>query len=350
MIWSAIFACSVAPFASWLVPMAADKTKAFTLVPEWRGLLQARGIRPAHVLRPAGLPDDLFAQPRAKLDALSYHRLIDAIVATLDVPAPAACLGSVPREALQLAVLCSATVAEAFARISAHARLVSPLQIEVHDTVGGLEVTLQADGLDLPAHVVLAEMAGWLGLVRAALRNDTAAPIAMELTAPVTDPSYADFFGRTLRQGPFNRMIFLRETAVQPIAAPDPAVFQALPDALGLRLDALPSSATTVARVNAVLTEALPAGKSDVALVGERLGLSGRSLQRRLKGEATSYKLVLQALRVRLARHYLQHSAFSGPEIAFLLDYDDPNSFIRAFHGWTGTSPEAMRRELAGIG
>ena len=36
----------------------------------------------------------------------------------------------------------------------------------------------------------------------------------------------------------------------------------------------------------------------------------------------------------------------TSAEISFLLGYDDPNSFIRAFHGWTGNTPERMRSEL----
>jgi len=36
---------------------------------------------------------------------------------------------------------------------------------------------------------------------------------------------------------------------------------------------------------------------------------------------------------------------FSSAEISFLLGYEDPNSFIRAFHGWTGATPERLRAE-----
>ena len=48
-----------------------------------------------------------------------------------------------------------------------------------------------------------------------------------------------------------------------------------------------------------------------------------------------------------LAMHYLKSSPMSGAEISFLLGYEDPNSFVRAFSGWTGTTPESARREMA---
>ena len=44
--------------------------------------------------------------------------------------------------------------------------------------------------------------------------------------------------------------------------------------------------------------------------------------------------------------HYLKTSTMSGAEISFLLGYEDPNSFFRAFHAWTGNTPETVRATL----
>ena len=43
--------------------------------------------------------------------------------------------------------------------------------------------------------------------------------------------------------------------------------------------------------------------------------------------------------RYELAHHYLKHSTVELNETAFLLGYEDANSFFRAFHVWEGTSP-----------
>ena len=67
---------------------------------------------------------------------------------------------------------------------------------------------------------------------------------------------------------------------------------------------------------------------------------------RQLKDEGTSYQEVLNATREQLALHYLEHSRVSCAEISFLLGFDDPNSFFRAFHAWTGATPEATRARL----
>jgi AraC-like DNA-binding protein len=44
-----------------------------------------------------------------------------------------------------------------------------------------------------------------------------------------------------------------------------------------------------------------------------------------------------------LAVHYLKTSSMSGAEISFLLGFEDPNSFVRAFLTWTGNTPESVR-------
>ena len=98
-------------------------------------------------------------------------------------------------------------------------------------------------------------------------------------------------------------------------------------------------------RVHSCLLELLPTGESSIENIAKKLGVSKRTLQRRLKGESTSFKDVLNQTRKKLARYYLKNSNISGGEISFLLGFDDPNSFFRAFQTWTGTTPESFRKE-----
>ena len=73
------------------------------------------------------------------------------------------------------------------------------------------------------------------------------------------------------------------------------------------------------------------------------LATSPRTLQRQLQAEGTTFQAVLTGTREHLARHYLTHSAMTTGEIAYLLAYDDTNSFYRAFRTWTGSTPDALR-------
>lgn len=77
--------------------------------------------------------------------------------------------------------------------------------------------------------------------------------------------------------------------------------------------------------------------------VAANLNLSVRTLQRRLKEEGLTYKQVLDELKRQFAIDYLTNKDLSVKEIAYLLDYAEPSSFIRSFKRWTGKSPKEFR-------
>lgn len=109
------------------------------------------------------------------------------------------------------------------------------------------------------------------------------------------------------------------------------------------RLSELTVDATMSERVRAALLEQLPAGTGHMDGVARTLGVSSRTLQRKLKAEGATFQRILSDVREQLARHYLSSSRMPAAEISFLLGYGDPNSFYRAFHAWTGQTPEAVR-------
>jgi AraC-like DNA-binding protein len=66
-------------------------------------------------------------------------------------------------------------------------------------------------------------------------------------------------------------------------------------------------------------------------------------LQRRLTDEGVTFQQLMEGARRELAQHYLLHSSLELSETAYLLGYEDANSFFRAFHHWVGTSPAEWR-------
>jgi AraC-like DNA-binding protein len=80
--------------------------------------------------------------------------------------------------------------------------------------------------------------------------------------------------------------------------------------------------------------------------VAANLNMSVRTLQRRLSDEGESYKSVIDNLRKHFATQYLQRADLSVKEIAYLLDYSDPSSFIRSFKRWHNTSPASYRKSI----
>jgi AraC-like DNA-binding protein len=73
------------------------------------------------------------------------------------------------------------------------------------------------------------------------------------------------------------------------------------------------------------------------------LHLSPDQLRRRLYESGTCFRRVIVEARMTLARHYLETSLLPIEDIAYLLDYSEAASFIRAFRRETGTSPARYR-------
>jgi AraC-like DNA-binding protein len=98
-------------------------------------------------------------------------------------------------------------------------------------------------------------------------------------------------------------------------------------------------------RVRMVLYRMLSGEEPQLARVARELGMSVRTLQRRLSAEAARFGDLVDDVRRGVAEEYLSVDGMNLMEIGFLLGFSDPNSFFRAFKRWTGTTPHAYRRQ-----
>ncbi|WP_412551999.1 AraC family transcriptional regulator [Shimia sp. MIT910701] len=99
--------------------------------------------------------------------------------------------------------------------------------------------------------------------------------------------------------------------------------------------------------VEKAIADRMATGQTSVSHVARDLGMSARTLARRLGDANTTYQTVLSNFRRAMADRYLKNSAMSQSEIAFLLGYSDVSSFASAFKRWTGQSPGERRQSLA---
>ena len=90
------------------------------------------------------------------------------------------------------------------------------------------------------------------------------------------------------------------------------------------------------------LVPLLPHSKAQVEIVANNLGMSVRTLARRLSEEGTSFADILDDLRHDLSARYLKDPALSLNQIAWLLGYSMVTSLNHAFRRWTGTSPKTV--------
>lgn len=80
-------------------------------------------------------------------------------------------------------------------------------------------------------------------------------------------------------------------------------------------------------------------GEPSRADIAKLLGVSVRTLQRKLADEKTSYQALLEDTRKRLVDLYLKNTQYSHTEIALLLGYSESSQFYKAFRKWFGCSP-----------
>lgn len=90
----------------------------------------------------------------------------------------------------------------------------------------------------------------------------------------------------------------------------------------------------------------LPERTAQLDRVAEDLGMSPRTLARRLAEREESFADILDALRATLAMYHLSGSELSISQIAWLLGYREASSFVRAMKRWSGASPGKIRRDL----
>lgn len=326
----------------------------FSVWPGWQVLIQDAGVNRANVLRRAKLPGDLFARESVRLDAATYFRLWEAIdeeAGNAGDPTPLRFAQKMSTDWFNpelFVALCSEDMNGALARLGKYKRLSGPMALKLEHDARHTSVALEFLDLALtPPRVFMAfKLVFFVQLARLATRSPVQ-PLRVGWPAPDLPPSeaaaYTTWFGVPVEDLSVPTVVFAAQDTQRPFLTANHGIWKFFEPALRQRLADLEKHASTIERVRSALVEALPAGEVSMPAVCKKLGVSTRTLQRRLQEEGSSFQQTLDALRHSLAHHYLRHSSLSGTDISFLLGFEDPNSFVRAFQTWTGSTPQAVR-------
>ena len=98
--------------------------------------------------------------------------------------------------------------------------------------------------------------------------------------------------------------------------------------------------------VENAVTPLLPHGKARLDTVARELGMSSRTLARRLTAEGLSFGEILTQLRSDLAMLYLREQNLSISQVAWLVGYQGVGAFSHRCKRWTGMNPKMMRDKL----
>ncbi len=315
----------------------------------WQVLMKDLDLESQDVLRHARLPLDLFAQEAPVLSTEEYFRLWESLAYLLNDPTFPLKLGqAVSVEAFSppiFACFCSDNLNAALERLAQYKPLIGPMTLEVEAGVEQTSVTLGGlhESSPVPPSLIATELVFLVHLARVATR-ERIEPISVRSSVALEDViAYQEFFGVPVVESNIDGLTFLAEDGQRPFLTANEKMWSVFEPELRKRMMDLNPQSSFRERVRACLIETIAGGHCTMTDVADRLAVGQRTLQRRLQDEGTNFQQELNALREELARHYLINSCHSSAEIAFLLGYDDPNSFIRAFHVWTGQTPESVR-------
>jgi AraC-like DNA-binding protein len=314
------------------------------------------GLDRAALVAAAGVEPHVLADPDARLVAAKA----DAIWAAAFATGGDACLALHAAEALPFGAYRvidfltanAPTLGDALERVAAYFPLIDPrgrVGCE-HDDEGIALTFVSVDGQNLPAPAVEYTFAALLLRSRAGLGIDWR-PLALELTSTLPPPEVAAEWLRIFGIAPRHaatrdRMLVSAHDWAQPNAGGDRSLFEVLDRHAAMLLAELPvpSSSSLIADVRVALGAELRGGDPTLDRVAARMGMSGRTLQRRLDEQSLRFGELVDEVRAALAKAYLQDRQMALCEVAFLLGFADQSAFGRAFKRWTGMTPGRWRR------
>lgn len=97
-------------------------------------------------------------------------------------------------------------------------------------------------------------------------------------------------------------------------------------------------------RVAAIIARA-PARPPSIDEIAAQMGMSGRTLRRRLEDDGANFHDIINDVRFRCAADMLLNTACSVESIAMQVGFSDASNFRRAFKRWGGQTPAEYRRE-----
>lgn len=166
--------------------------------------------------------------------------------------------------------------------------------------------------------------------------------------APADVRPHQEAFRAPLRfDAPFNAIISPAAQYREPLKMANPIVLESILRQARAMLDALPSYASFADQVRGQIRDTLPKGNTNASAIAEDLGMSARTLHRRLQAEGISYQELLDQVRLDIAATQLASGRHSIVSIAERVGFSQPSTFHRAFKSWTGLTPAEYQQRHA---
>lgn len=312
--------------------------------------LEESGLSASAVLRRAGLPLGFIDEPRVLLKTEELFALWRAVGEVSTNPAIGLQLGTETRaerfHPVGLAALSSENFGAAIDQMARFKQLTCPE--EILQKKGKEEWSIQfrwllANELEPP---VLDECCfAWVLSIARVGTGVRLSPLRVEFVQPRAHVKTIErHFGCTVVCGaPRNAIVFRAADAQRPLVTRNAELLGMLAPQFEEELKQENGDENFIERVRLAVQHKLTGQRPTIEDIADALHVSPRTLQRRLQEEGSSFQRVLEEARHQLARHYLNNSVLELNEAAYLLGYNDSNSFVRAFRTWEGVPPAQWR-------
>jgi len=318
-------------------------------------LIELHGIDPQRFAQQVGIasieiPDARTRLPSSLLD-LAFEKAISLIPDPVFALRSAECWHPSNLGTLGYAWLSSGSLRTALRRIARYSRIIGQrMSANCKEDDHGLHFMFDHGRGDTVIGWVIADYT--LALIVDMCRTNfgpalTLESISLRRPLPENPAPYEDFFCCPVCFGAaIDGFVLARHIADRSLSTSNHELATTF-DAILTEQLAEVSSSDLVHRCRAHLLQELTSGEPSEEELAKALGMSRRTLQRKLGDLGLTYKGVLEKTRYDLALRYLDDPTKSVTDVTFLLGFSEQSAFSRAFKRWNGNAPTAYRLERA---
>lgn len=324
----------------------------FRITKGWAQRFAEEKIAVPALLQRAGLPGNLFQQEPIYITTAELFALWRG-VAEMTEPGFGLKLGTELRfersHPVAIAGVCSRSFDDALQRLARYKQLTCPEEIRVERK--GREAWVEIffiEAKETQPDIMVDLGLSWIFGVGRRGTDGEITPLRLELTRSVKHREMLErHFGcRVCFKADRNALVFRSKDLDRPFLTHNEELVSVIGRHLESELNSQNASANLGEQVKQTLRRLLPGSRPTLQVVAKELGMSARTLQRRLTVTGITFQRLVEDTRRELARHYLKQSNVELNDAAFLLGFKDANSFFRAFHVWEGTSPGEWRTRM----
>jgi len=317
-------------------------------------MLAAEGLDVGALLTAAGIDPAALDTPGARLPSENISRLWELAVEKSGNPAIALAQHHIPRpqsfDVVGYTMMSCADLHAAFERLIRYLLILSDaLTMTMSEEPAGYQITFVLLGGDRPVprqriefiFITLISFCRWISG-----REVNASAIELPYPAPVDLTPYREAFHCPVTfEASRNSLLLSGADMRVPLPTSNPVLAEMHDRFAGEYLQRFDHAKASY-RAREIIIRRLPDGEPRRDQVAGELGMSERTLQRRLEEESTSFGQLLDDTRRELAEQYLGRLHLTLAQAAYLLGFADQSSFFRACRRWFDVSPARYRSQL----